>query len=111
QHMLRQVRASGGLVVQGEVVGIDRQRCYRIALQDGSRIEAERLVVAAGPFVNRILGMLGEQIPVINALQQKFAFEDVLQAIPADQPFSVDLDVVTLDWSDDEREMLSEDDR
>jgi glycine/D-amino acid oxidase-like deaminating enzyme len=111
QHMLRRFRASGGRLAQGEVVGIERKRFYHVALQDGSRVSAERLVVAAGPFVNRILGFLGERIPVINALQQKFAFEDVLRAIPAEQPFSVDLDEVTLDWSDDERALLYEDER
>jgi glycine/D-amino acid oxidase-like deaminating enzyme len=111
QHMLRQIRASGGRLIQGEVVGIEGKGYYHVALQDGSRMVAERLVVAAGPFVNRILGFLGERIPVINALQQKFAFEDMLQAIPAEQPFSVDLDEVTLDWSYDERGMLAEDER
>jgi glycine/D-amino acid oxidase-like deaminating enzyme len=110
QHMLEKIRTCGGTIVRGEVVGIDMKPRFRIVLEDKRCIDAESLVIAAGPFVNRVLGFLGERLPVINTLQQKFAFEDVLQAIPVDQPFAVDLDDVQLDWTDDERSMLSADD-
>jgi glycine/D-amino acid oxidase-like deaminating enzyme len=109
QFMLGRIRASRGTVMRGEVVDVERNGHFRILLDDKRFISAETLVVAAGPFVNRVLGFLGERIPVFNALQQKFAFEDVLQAIPPEQPFSVDLDDVTLDWNNEERAMLTED--
>ena len=50
------------------------------------------MVNAAGPFINRIAGMLGQSYPVTNIYQQKIAFEDTRNAIPRDMPFSIDLD-------------------
>jgi glycine/D-amino acid oxidase-like deaminating enzyme len=53
--------------------------------------------------------MLGRELPVNNIYQQKIAFEDLLGVIPRDMPFSIDLDAKTLDWSDEERDMLADD--
>lgn len=111
QFMLKQFRAGGGTLIRGEVSGIGKSSSFRITLADGRAIEAGTLVIAAGPFVNRLLAYLGESVPVQNVLHQKFAFEDSLAAIPLDQPFAVDLDEQVLDWSDEEREMLASDEQ
>ena len=111
QHMLKQIRAGGGMLLRGEVSGIDRNASFRITLTDGRVIDAGTLVIAAGPFVNHLLAHLGERLPVRNVLQQKFAFEDTLGAVPRDQPFAVDLDEQQLDWSDEEREWLAGDEQ
>ena len=73
-----------------------------------TRIEAEKIVDAAGPFAARIAEMIGVDLPVHNTLQQKLAFEDTGRAIPRDMPFSIDLDRQRIDWSDDERELIRE---
>jgi glycine/D-amino acid oxidase-like deaminating enzyme len=73
------------------------------------RIKANRLVNAAGPFINDIAGMLGTKLPVTHTLQQKIAFEDKASVIPRVMPFSIDLDAQFIDWSDDERALLQED--
>ena len=53
--------------------------------------------------------MLGVELELLNIYQQKIAFEDNQCVIPRDLPFSIDLDPQVLDWSSDERELLSED--
>ncbi len=109
--MLEQVRAKGGRLLRGAVTEIDPRDGFvlSIAANDVTTVAAGAIVNAAGPFVNHIAAMLGEELPVHNVFQQKVAFEDRLGAIDRDMPFSIDLDEKTLDWSDEERELLADD--
>jgi glycine/D-amino acid oxidase-like deaminating enzyme len=107
QHMLEQARERGTRLVRGEVIQIDRAPGYTVSLDNGRQIRSEQLLVAAGPFVNEVLKYLGEALPVTNVLQQKLAFEDVAGTVPRTQPFTVELDAMPLDWTDEEREMLA----
>lgn len=111
-YMLEEFRNAGGRRVTGVVEGIEDRNRYVLDVRadDGiARIEAEKIVNAAGPFAPRIAGMLGVNLPAHNTLQQKIAFEDSARAIPRDLPFSIDLDRQTIGWTDEEREMLRED--
>ena len=109
--MLERIRSAGGRRLRGEVIGIEPGFAVSVATNDGPKsVRASIVVNAAGPFVNRIAGMLGEQLPVANFYQQKIAFEDVRRAIPRDMPFSIDLDEKTLAWTDEERDLLADDD-
>ena len=109
QYWLEKFRTHGGILVRGEVAEIRGHPPFQISLSDQRRLSADRLVIAAGPFVNSLLAQLGEQLPVRNLLQHKLAFEDVLEAIPREQPFAVDLDPQLIDWSADERALLAAD--
>jgi len=111
QYMLERIRAAGGKKTQGDVTAIERDASYRLSVTNGgedSTITADVVVNAAGPFVARIARMLGAELPVKNIYQQKIAFEDHLNAIPRDMPFSIDLDTKHLGWSEEERAMLAE---
>ena len=109
--MLEQLRARGGRLLRGRVARIDADDGFllRISESDVTEVAAEFIINAAGPFANQIAAMLGESLPVHNIFQQKVAFEDRLGAIARDMPFSIDLDEKTLNWSAEERELLSED--
>jgi glycine/D-amino acid oxidase-like deaminating enzyme len=109
QYMLEAIRANGGKLICAEVMDIDHRSHFQLALDNGDQIHAERLVNAAGPFADRIADMLGVTLPIENVLQQKIAFEDHKKLIPRNMPFSIDLDARTLDWNDEERELLAED--
>jgi glycine/D-amino acid oxidase-like deaminating enzyme len=111
QYMLGGVRANGGTVMRGEVSGLEAGQRFRVTLADGRKLESAALVVAAGPFINKLLAHIGQQLPVKNILQQKFAFEDALGAVPVDQPFAVDLDSQVLDWSEEERANFADDEQ
>jgi glycine/D-amino acid oxidase-like deaminating enzyme len=112
QYMLEKLRAVGGRKLQGEVTTIETNGKYHLAVASGdgsSTVTADTVVNAAGPFAARVAGMLGADLPIKNIYHQKIAFEDHLNAIPRDMPFSIDLDSKHLGWSEEERSMLAQD--
>jgi len=109
QTMLDAIREGNGHLVRGQVTGIETGQGFLIRLDNGQSIRTERLVLAAGPFINQLLNGLDEQLPMINVLQQKLAFADERHAVPRNQPFVVDLDPQQLDWTDEERDMIAGD--
>ena len=111
-YMLEQVREAGGTRLPGEVVASDGEGPFLLEVTVGAErqtVSTEVIVNAAGPFVAQVAKMLGQDLPVHNIYQQKVAFEDRLEAIPRDMPFSIDLDRKRLNWSDEERELLAAD--
>ncbi len=109
--MLEQIRAKGGRLLRGAVRGIEAGDAFALDIEgsDVAQVEAGAVVNAAGPFANHIAAMLGEELPIHNVFQQKVAFEDRLGAIDRDMPFSIDLDSKSLNWSEEERELLAQD--
>jgi len=92
-------------------MGIESGNGFRLHTEQNTcSIKTQRLVNAAGPFIQRIAEMLSIELPVYNTLQQKIAFEDTAGAIPREMPFSIDLDAQQIDWTDEERQLLSESD-
>ncbi len=111
QYMLEQVRANGGKLLKGRVKGIAKPDDYLLDVDNGGQsvqIRAEKIINAAGPFAKHIAGLLDVDLPIENVLQQKIAFHDREAAIPRDMPFSIDIDGAELNWSDEERELLAE---
>lgn len=107
--MLDHLKAAGAQRLIGSVTGIEAGKPYRVEITDetGSRvITADRIVNAAGPEAMKIARMIGVDLPLQNVFQQKIAFEDHAGAIPRAMPFAIDLDPQTLNWSEEEREML-----
>jgi glycine/D-amino acid oxidase-like deaminating enzyme len=112
QYMLETMRALGAQFQQARVLGISKADRFAVdVLADGVRqtIKADVMVNAAGPFAARVSSMHGEQLPILNVLQQKIAFLDRNHAVDRRLPFAIDLDGQTLAWSPDEREALSTD--
>jgi len=110
QYMLEGFRAAGGHRISGKVTAIERVASFRTHLTaQAAEVRSDRIVNAAGPFVDEIAKMMGVRLPIRNTLQQKIAFEDVAQTIPRQMPFSIDLDTQTIDWSEEERELVAED--
>jgi glycine/D-amino acid oxidase-like deaminating enzyme len=112
QFMLETLREAGAGVRRAEVRAITAASPFELELACGERPErlnAERVVNAAGPFVKDIAAMLGEDLPVRCVYQQKISFEDRAGAIPRDMPFTIDLDEQRLAWTDEDRELLAGD--
>jgi glycine/D-amino acid oxidase-like deaminating enzyme len=110
QFMLEQFRRLGGQSLQAQVVAIDKAHDFVVSTENTAvTLQAARIVNAAGPFLNRIAGMLDIELPISNVLQQKIAFEDTSGAIARRMPFSIDLDGQYMDWSEEERQLLAED--
>jgi len=112
QYMLQQIKPQGCERLRGRVRGITRKDRYHLDVKTNGgavMVNADMIINAAGPHVNKIANMLGVDLPVENIFHQKLAFEDNLGAVPRNQPFSIDIDETTLDWSDDERLALADD--
>lgn len=112
QVMLEAIREAGGRLLRGEVTSVDGTAPFvlNVKAPDGTLVlRAERLVNAAGPFFADLAAMLSESLPVNCVFQQKIAFEDREGAIPRNMPFTIDLDEQTMAWTEEEREILSED--
>lgn len=113
RRMLEIARGRGAQRVTGTVEAVARAAGgfeAELATAGGSRRLAADLVFnAAGPFVADIGLMTGYDLPVRNVRQQKIAFEDRERAIPRGMPFSIDLDGQEIDWGDDDRAVMLED--
>lgn len=110
QYMLETMRPLGAQFQQARVVGIARTDRFVVdVIADGTRhtIKADIIVNAAGPFAAHVAAMHGEELPIINVLQQKIAFVDRNRAVDRTMPFTIDLDGQTIAWSTDEREALA----
>ena len=113
QYMLEYLRENGGALVRGEVCAVDHGSRYCLTINgDGetTKLTVDILVNAAGPFAGKIGGLLDVRLPITNVLQQKIAFPDTENVISRQMPFAADLDGRTLDWSDEERELLLSED-
>jgi D-arginine dehydrogenase len=112
QYMLETMRPLGVRFQQASVLGISKSDRFSTDIVAGGErhtIKSDIIVNAAGPFAARVSAMHGETLPIVNVLQQKIAFADRKRAVPRAMPFAIDLDGQTLDWSADERELLSTD--
>lgn len=113
--MLAEAEARGTERLRGTVEAIDPSGdgfSLRLAGDgggDGSTVEADRLVLAAGPFLDRLAAMLGVALPVESFLQRKFVIPDPAGVVPRDMPFTIFADGQQLEWNEEERALLSED--
>ena len=114
QRMLEIARGRGAEHVTGTVEAVAQVASgfeVEVATAEGPRrLAADVVFNAAGPFVADIGRMIGYDLPVRNVRQQKIAFEDRERAIPRGMPFSIDLDGQEIDWGDDDRALMLEDD-
>lgn len=110
--MLELIRKNGGRIIRGSVTELAANGRFTVTITNDnqtSSIQTDVVVNAAGPFVNSIANMLSIELPVINVLQQKIAFEDTQKSIERNLPFAIDLDEQTINWSADERDALTAD--
>ena len=113
-RMLGIARGRGTEYVTGTVEAVAQVASgfeVEVATAEGPRrLAADVVFNAAGPFAADIGRMIGYDLPVRNVRQQKIAFEDRERAIPRGMPFSIDLDGQEIDWGDDDRALMLEDD-
>ena len=114
QIMIEYLREVGVEFEFGNVLSIQKSNGYVVEYKSVDRVRtvySDIIVNAAGPFAKDVAKMLGVELDLFNIYQQKIAFEDNQHLIPRDLPFSIDLDPQFLDWSSDEKDLLSEDEK
>ena len=109
--MLEQAKAAGVRVITGTLdsVEIANGKVAGVTLANRIQIKSSTFINAAGPYLSTIGDKLGVEIPVINELHLKAAFNDSLAAVGRDAPLVICADEQQLAWSEDERAMLAED--
>jgi len=102
--MLREARKLGLQLLSGEITNIHKKSSnFQIITNDDTITNADKIIIAVGPFIGHIAGMFGIELPIENVLQQKFMVPDPKKIIPTDMPFTIYADSQHLDWSEEER--------
>lgn len=105
--MLADAKKRGLRYEQKEIKNLNKtSQGYTVHCDDNSCIDADQLIICAGPFINHLANMLDLSFPVWNTLQRKFIIPDPLRIIPRDMPFTIYVDGQTLSWSAEERDVL-----
>ena len=102
----------GATIVRDRMIGADTTggRLHAVQLASGGTISTGRLVVAAGPGLPNLLGMLETDLPLMLELHGKMRFDDRLGVIPRLAPFMIWNDAVgEIDWSPRERSEIERD--
>lgn len=96
---VERVTVAGGRVAAVEIAGGP----------DAGSIATPCFVVAAGPHLAAVAGLVGVELPVFNELHAKVTFQDRRGVAPRDLPLMIWADPVTLPWSAEERRDLAAD--
>ncbi|MBI3160303.1 MAG: FAD-binding oxidoreductase [Chloroflexi bacterium] len=109
--LLDEARAAGVELLNGRVEAVDiaAGRVSGVHLADGTDIQTDTFINAAGPRLAEVGRLLDVEFPMFNELHLKSAFNDTAGAVGRDAPLVICADEQALDWSDDERAMLAED--
>ncbi len=111
-YMLSRFKDAGGTLIQGRATGLEHNEGFKFNIDQSSETyESDVLLNAAGPFASDLSNAFNVSLPVENVLQQKIAFADTAAAISRTQPFTIDLDPQHIDWSEEERQWIREDDQ
>lgn len=110
--LLREAKKMGLVQVEAEILDIEKMGSkFKIKLNSDTIINADKVVIAAGPFINNIAKMLGFQFPISNTLQRKFIIPDPNNIIPKDMPFTIYADAQYLDWTSEEADFFASEEK
>ena len=106
--MLKRALGAGASFVRDRVVDVraDGGRVRSVRLASGETIEAETVVIAAGPALPEILRMLDLELPIFHELHAKLTFRDTRGTVGRDAPFCIWTDPMDLPWTEAERRQL-----
>lgn len=110
-YLLERAREHGVEFVQDRVEGVTLEggKISGVGLAELGQVTTSAFVNAAGPMLGEVGEMLGVEIPVINELHLKAAVNDSRGAVGRDAPMVIFADEQELDWTDEERAVLAED--
>jgi glycine/D-amino acid oxidase-like deaminating enzyme len=96
--LIERGRAHGVQLVRDEVIEllVSNQRFVGVHLASGSRVDAGAFVLAVGPLLPDWTERLGLDVPIVNELHGKIAFDDDAGVIPRDAPLMIWNDEIDL---------------
>lgn len=105
RHMLDRAREHGAELRRATVTEVDSGL---VGLDDGSKVAAPAVVLAAGPLTPDLARLAGLELPLHSELHLKVSFKDHLGVIPRDAPMTIWADPQQIEWSEEERSALEE---
>lgn len=106
---IKLAKENGVRFITDEVIDIEKNTAFKVHLKSKLLIESDYLLLASGPFINNHINMLGHDLPIYNTKQRKFVFKDTKNIIPRYMPFTIYADKQFLDWNDEERQLINND--
>jgi glycine/D-amino acid oxidase-like deaminating enzyme len=96
--LLERAHGRGVEIIRDEVNGLvlADHRVTAVQLASGERIDTRTFVLAAGPLLPEWIDRLGLDVPIVNELHGKIAFEDHAGVVPREAPLMIWNDVVDL---------------
>jgi glycine/D-amino acid oxidase-like deaminating enzyme len=109
-YLLNQARMNGIHLERARIARVNKikNNIASVTLSSGETIFTTQFINAAGPYLRQVGEMLDDELPVYCELHQKAAFRDHMRAIPREAPLLIWNDPQHIDWSDEEREYLTE---
>jgi glycine/D-amino acid oxidase-like deaminating enzyme len=109
--LLDQARSQGVELAPDRVVGVETRggAVQGVRLASGRRAHTACFVNAAGPFFKEVGRMAGLDLPVTAELHLKTALDDALGVVPRNAPLLIWTDPQRLEWTEEERALLAED--
>ena len=94
--MLKRALGAGAAFVCDRVNGVTVEggRVRGVRLASGEAVNADRVVLAAGPLLGEAARMLGVELPVFHELHAKLTMRDPYGAVPRTAPFVIWNDVM-----------------
>ena len=110
-YMLNQCRQMGLKMVRAKVSSFRQVggRVIGVEIDAGDFFPCERLILAAGPFLERLAAQMGIDLPITNELHLKASIRDHQAVIPRKAPLIIWKDAQYINWSEDEKAFLAED--
>jgi glycine/D-amino acid oxidase-like deaminating enzyme len=109
--LLEGALASGCRLIRGQVQGIEirENQIQVVRLESGEQIQTTHVINAAGPYLHTVGQMMDVDLPVRCELHQKAALMDTQGVVGRDSPLLIYADPQRLDWTEEERQVLAED--
>ncbi len=110
--LLEKAREAGAQLVNGQVTRIvtpyGQVESVLVETSAGEiEIAARTFINAAGPLAKEVAALLDVELPLLNELHGKIAFEDTLGIISRDAPLMIWADPISLPWTNEEQEDLA----
>ncbi|MEJ2012243.1 MAG: FAD-dependent oxidoreductase [Anaerolineales bacterium] len=115
-YMLEQSRQHGAELLEGEIVGVDIDSDVvsgvHLSGPGGDQLISTRnFVNAAGPYLGKVAGMLGVELPIYTELHAKISISDHRRLFPRNAPLLIWADEQKLNWRPEERQAILEEGR
>ena len=106
--LITEAAKRGSKHMKGEILDIVKKDSnFQILLDSKETINADKIVIATGPFVNHVSRMVGLHFPITNTLQRKIIIPDPKNIIPPNMPFSIYADSQYLEWTNEEADFFA----